>query len=94
MFTPLFTPRGEHYLLLRRMEGQTENFAPRDDKILPWGTTSLLGSKFAPRGEVKNGPMYFPAEARFFRPQGELWLLGVNLALKGRLCPLWVKLAP
>jgi hypothetical protein len=88
MFTPLFTPRGEHYLLLRRMEGQTENFAPRDDKILPWW------SKFAPRGEVKNRPMYFPAEARFFRTRGELWLLGVNLALKGRLCPLWVKLAP
>jgi hypothetical protein len=28
-FTPLFTPRGEHSLLFRRMEGQTENFTPR-----------------------------------------------------------------
>jgi hypothetical protein len=44
------------------MEGQTENFIPREllhlhpgDKIHPWGTTSPLGSKF--RGEVKNGPL-------------------------------------
>jgi hypothetical protein len=29
MFTPSFTPRGEHSLLFRRMEGQTENFTPR-----------------------------------------------------------------
>jgi hypothetical protein len=26
MLTFLFTPRGEHSLLFRRMEGQTENF--------------------------------------------------------------------
>jgi hypothetical protein len=26
------------------------------DKINPLGTNSPLGSKFAPRGEVKNGP--------------------------------------
>jgi hypothetical protein len=26
--------------------------SPSGDKILPWG------SKFAPRGEVKNGPLY------------------------------------
>jgi hypothetical protein len=29
MFTPSFTPRGEHSVLFRRMEGQTENFTPR-----------------------------------------------------------------
>jgi hypothetical protein len=28
-FTPLFTPRGEHSLLFRRIEGRTENFTPR-----------------------------------------------------------------
>jgi hypothetical protein len=28
-FTPSFTPRGEHSLLFRRMEGRTENFTPR-----------------------------------------------------------------
>jgi hypothetical protein len=28
MFTPSFTPRGEHSLLFRRMEGRTENFTP------------------------------------------------------------------
>jgi hypothetical protein len=27
-FTPSFTPRGEHPVLFRRMEGQTENFTP------------------------------------------------------------------
>jgi hypothetical protein len=32
------------------MEGQTENFTPREQ-------SSPLGSKFAPRGEVKNGPL-------------------------------------
>jgi hypothetical protein len=54
-FTPSFTPRGEHYLLFKRMEGRTENFTPRG-QIHPWVTNSPLGSKFAPRGEVKNGP--------------------------------------
>jgi hypothetical protein len=29
MFTPSFTPRGQHSLLFRRMEGRTENFTPR-----------------------------------------------------------------
>jgi hypothetical protein len=63
MFTPLFTPRGEHSLLFRRMEERTENFTPRGqnsplgDKIHPWGTTSPLGAKFSPRVEVKNGPL-------------------------------------
>jgi hypothetical protein len=28
-FTPSFTPRGDHSLLFRRIEGQTENFTPR-----------------------------------------------------------------
>jgi hypothetical protein len=28
-FTPSFTPKGEHSVLFRRMEGQTENFTPR-----------------------------------------------------------------
>jgi hypothetical protein len=30
--------------------------SPPGDKIHPWGTTLPLGSKFDPRGEVKNGP--------------------------------------
>jgi hypothetical protein len=29
MFTPSFTPRGEHSLLFRRMEGRTENITHR-----------------------------------------------------------------
>jgi hypothetical protein len=63
MFTPSFTPRGEHSLLVRRMEGRTENFIPQGittppgDTVHPWGTSSSLGSKFAPWGEVKNGPL-------------------------------------
>jgi hypothetical protein len=53
MFTPSFTPRGEHSLLFRRMGGQTENFTPGDNftprgQNSPWGTNSPLGSKFAP----------------------------------------------
>jgi hypothetical protein len=50
MFTPSFTPRGEHSLLFWRMEGRIENFTPG-------GQLSPYGSKFAPRGEVKNGPL-------------------------------------
>jgi hypothetical protein len=37
------------------MEGRTENFTPRG--IHPWGTKTPLGSKFAPRGKVNNGPL-------------------------------------
>jgi hypothetical protein len=44
MFTPLFTPRGEHSLLFRRMEGRTENFTPREQN-------SPLGDNFAPGGQ-------------------------------------------
>jgi hypothetical protein len=33
------------------------------DKIHPWGTTVPLGSKYAPRGEVKNGPLTFSQAA-------------------------------
>jgi hypothetical protein len=52
MFIPSFTPRGEQSLLFRRMEGRTDNFTA-GDKIHPWGTTTPLGSKFAPRGELR-----------------------------------------
>jgi hypothetical protein len=31
--------------------------SPPEDKIHPWGTTLPLGSKFAPRGKVENGPL-------------------------------------
>jgi hypothetical protein len=41
MFTPLFTHRGEHSLLLRRMERQKENFTPRGQRL-------LLGDNFTP----------------------------------------------
>jgi hypothetical protein len=66
MFTPSFTPgpRGEHYLLFRRMEGLTR-ISPQGitsptspgDKIHPWGTISPRGSKFVLRVKVKNGPL-------------------------------------
>jgi hypothetical protein len=44
MFIPSFTPRGEHSLLFRRMEGQTENFTP-EGQIRPWGKSLPLGAK-------------------------------------------------
>jgi hypothetical protein len=37
-----------------------DNFTPRG-QTHPWGITSPLGSKFAPRGEVKNGPLSYNA---------------------------------
>jgi hypothetical protein len=45
MFTPSFSPMGEHFLLFRRMEGRTENFTPR-------GQSSLLGENFALGGKT------------------------------------------
>jgi hypothetical protein len=42
-FTPSFTPRGEHSLLFRKMEGQTDNFTP--------------GDNFVPGVKVKNRPL-------------------------------------
>jgi hypothetical protein len=63
MFTPSFASGGKHSLLFRRMVGRTENFtlqgitSPPGYKIHYWGTTSSLGSKFAPRSEVKNWPL-------------------------------------
>jgi hypothetical protein len=50
MFTPSFIPRGEHFLLFRRMEGQTEHFTPR-------GLIHPQGTKCTPGGEVKNRPL-------------------------------------
>jgi hypothetical protein len=41
-FTPSFSPRGEHSLMFRRMEGQTE-FHPPGDNFTPRGQNSLLG---------------------------------------------------
>jgi hypothetical protein len=79
-FTPSFTPRGEHPVLFRRMEGRTEIFTPPGDNftprglIHPWGTTSPLGSKFDPRGEVKNGPQF--VSRCELGPGGELCTLG------------------
>jgi hypothetical protein len=51
MFTPLFTPRGEHSLLFRRMEGRRENFTPKG-KLHPRGHNSPLGDNFAPGVKV------------------------------------------
>jgi hypothetical protein len=47
MFTPSFTPRGEHSLLFRRMEGRTENFALRG-QTLPLGDNFAHGVKVCP----------------------------------------------
>jgi hypothetical protein len=50
MFTPSFTPRCEHSLLFRRMEGRTE-FPPEGTKftpggqLRPWGQSFPLGAK-------------------------------------------------
>jgi hypothetical protein len=46
MFTPSFTPRGEHSLLFRRMEDRSENFIPGDD-FTPRRQNSSLGDNFA-----------------------------------------------
>jgi hypothetical protein len=56
MFTPSFTPRGEHlHVTVKKNEGANREFHPYGDNFTPRGHSSPLGSKFAPRGEVKNG---------------------------------------
>jgi hypothetical protein len=74
MFTPSFTPRGKHSLLLRRIENVNPQGinSPPGDKIHPWGTTSPLGSKFAPRGEIKNEPHAVPIRRAPF-PSSSMW---------------------
>jgi hypothetical protein len=49
-FNPLFTPRGKHSLMFRRMKGRTEGFHP-------WGPTSPLRENITPGGENKNWPL-------------------------------------
>jgi hypothetical protein len=55
MFTPSFTPRGEHSLLLRRMENG-DNFTPRGQNS-PLGDNLAPGAKFSSGGKVNNGPL-------------------------------------
>jgi hypothetical protein len=49
------TPYGLEEWRVEQISPQGDSFTP-GDKFHPWGTTSPLGSKFAHRGEVKNGP--------------------------------------
>jgi hypothetical protein len=54
MFTPLFTPWGEHSIVVKN-GGANREFHPE-------GINSPLGAKFTPEGclrpgEVKNGPL-------------------------------------
>jgi hypothetical protein len=83
MFTPSFTPRdclgewrGEQRISPQRIT------SPPGDKNQPWGTTSPLESKFAPRVEVKNGPLHC---IRFFRCT--MSSLGPGNHLDGGACP-------
>jgi hypothetical protein len=50
----MFTPRCEHSTV--KKNGAVNRISLPGDKFTPGWTTSPLGSKFAPRGEVKNGP--------------------------------------
>jgi hypothetical protein len=59
MFTPSFTPRGEHYCV-EEWRGK--------QRISPQGDNFTLGSKFAPRGEVKNEPQVFYSASRGENP--------------------------
>jgi hypothetical protein len=54
MFTPSFTPRGEHSLLFRRMEGQTESH-PQRTKFTPGGQIRPWGQSLAPGVKLRMG---------------------------------------
>jgi hypothetical protein len=55
MFTPSFTPMGEHSLLFRRMEGQIDDFTPGDNFTTRGEFFKQIFApteKLAPRGKV------------------------------------------
>jgi hypothetical protein len=52
MFTPSFTPRGEHSLQLRRMEGRTGNSTP-GEQLAPGGQRLPLNESVIPRDFVR-----------------------------------------
>jgi hypothetical protein len=72
MFTPSFTPRGEHSLLFRRMEGKQMISLPRDN-LTSRGKNSPLGDNFTPGGQL--------------RPWGTTSPLGDNFAPGGQFRP-------
>jgi hypothetical protein len=57
MFTPSFTPRGEHCTVYLEEGGVKQRISPTVDYFTPRGQNSPPGDNFAPRGEVKNGPL-------------------------------------
>jgi hypothetical protein len=71
LLTPSFTP-GVNTLLFRTMEGRFENFTPRGITSplggkIPAGQLRPWGSNFAPRSEVKNGPLVVISRQRLWR---------------------------
>jgi hypothetical protein len=52
MFTPSFTPRGEHSLLCVEEWRGEQRISPPGDNFTPWGQNSPLGDKFAPGVKV------------------------------------------
>jgi hypothetical protein len=61
---PFVHPQGWTLSTVEKNRGANREFhsqgitSPLGDKVQFWGTTSPWGSKFAPRGEVKNGPQF------------------------------------
>jgi hypothetical protein len=60
MFTPSFTPRSEHSLLLEEWRGEQrispqEITSPPWDKIRPWGTTSPRGQSLPLGAKLRVG---------------------------------------
>jgi hypothetical protein len=51
LFTPSFTPRGEHPHCLEEWRGEQRVFTPRG-QLHPWGPTSPLEANFTPRGQL------------------------------------------
>jgi hypothetical protein len=60
------------------MKGRTENFTPGDNFTLR-GQISPLGSMFAPRGEVKNGPQRPVPKAKLCSRTGKAGSMPVRL---------------
>jgi hypothetical protein len=55
MFTPSFTPKGEHSLLFKRMEWRTKK--PGGAKFTPGSQLRPWGQSLSPRAEVNNGSL-------------------------------------
>jgi hypothetical protein len=88
--SPFCSPAGMNTLhCLEEWRGK-QRISLLGDKVHSWGTTSPLGSKFAPRGEVKNGPLFQRfSSTKLARPNAAYWQCDQKVL--GKKLPRWTQ---